>query len=464
MLMWLAVGAGLSSTLLPHPAPTCRSRPALPGDSVVAFVDVSVIPMDRERVLAHQTVLVRGGRIVALGPVRQVPVPAAAARVDGRGKFLIPGLADMHAHLDMTPSLFADTALVAAELFSYVAGGVTTVRDMHSGNAESPLLRLRQQVAAGAPLGPRIYTAGDALGLSVASLAGKIAALKAAGHDFLKVYAPPPPAYDTVMAAAARVGLRVVGHVPDEVAGELPKVLRGWASVEHLTGYLSYMGLPWWGDLTGGHDDSSAAWRQPGYQLDQARLRELAVATQRAGVWNCPTIITYVLLVKGWSAVNPTGASDTIFFNVSGQIVKALQDAGAGLLLGTDMNFDIMLPQIVPGAAVHEELRQLVRAGLTPYQALATGTRNVAAFLGTLDSAGTVAVGKRADLVLLGANPLDDIGHTTALAGVMVSGRWLAPAAVLARLGTWPAALTPKPRESEEIEFYLRKGTRSLWQ
>jgi adenine deaminase len=112
---------------------------------------------------------------------------------------------------------------------------------------------------------------------------------------------------------------------------------------------------------------------------------------------------------------------------VSLQVVNALQDAGAGLLLGADMTLES------PGFAVHRELELLVLAGLTPYQALATGTRNVAVYLGTQDSTGTVAVGKRADLVLVDGNPLTDIRYTAGPAGAMVGGRWLARAELDAR-------------------------------
>jgi imidazolonepropionase-like amidohydrolase len=394
-LVWaapVAVASAQSPTLPPPGAPA----------GVMAFVDVAVIPMDTERVLANQTVLVEGGRITALGPSSTVKVPAKATRIDGRGKHLIPGLADMHLHVGATHNWVLSAAL---------AYGVTTVRITHG----SPWhVGLRQQVATGTVLGPRIYTSGPVLGLgsfrSPEAAAQLVAQHQQAGYDFLKIRVDQrgfnPEVFDTLFAAAKRAQLRIMGHTPPGLG--LERVLQaGPASIEHLAGYVpAISGTVLETDI------------KKLSQVDDAKLAELAAATQRSGVWNCPTLVVRKAVAPRWF---PVGWEKYIV--LVGKVTKALQDAGAGLLLGTDASGSPLgLP---PGVSVHNELQALVDAGLTPYQALVAGTRNPAAFMGTVDSTGTVEVGKRADLVLLNGNPLDDIRHSRQIAGVMVGGRWL---------------------------------------
>jgi hypothetical protein len=215
----------------------------------------------------------------------------------------------------------------------------------------------------------------------------------------------------------------------------------------------------------------TAIWMQPNYHVDPQRLRDVALATKRAGVWNCPTLVFIdVWLNKGIGelvdaaqrmsfAESPLGRLFRHVQDINFQLVKALHEAGVPLLAGTDQfsfNDDIDVP---PGFAIHRELELLVQAGLTPYQALESATRNVAVFLGTVDSVGTVAVGKRADLVLLGENPLKDIRATTSLAGVMVGGRWLPRTAIDARLDAWQTY----PRFYQTVPHDLTVVRNALW-
>jgi imidazolonepropionase-like amidohydrolase len=432
----MAVVPAVASVQYPAAWPPVSEVPA----EVTAFVDVAVIPMDSERILANQTVLVQNGRITALGPAAQVRVPEGTVRIDGRGQFLIPGLADMHAHLGLTT---LDIATAERWLLLYALEGVTTIRntDYRHGNdglTGPGLLRLQARAAAGELLSPRIYTSGpwgpkryisvvkDAPAPRLDSVAAYIAAYKAAGYDFIKVHDETTVIHDSVAAAARRVGIPVAGHMPGHSGRKMAlerfqQTLTGMRSVEHLSG--SRGTLTTWSD-SGGRcpiADSSRglAGSHPACVLEGVRF--LAEVTQRAGTWSVPTLV-----LKG----------DGI--NINGQHVKALQDAGAGLLLGTDAIPD---SRGSPGQ-VHQELNALVRAGLTPYQALAAGTRNVAQYFGTLDSSGTVAVGKRADLVLLYGNPLADVRHTREPAGVMIKGRWLDRVALDQRLLALPASTT----------------------
>jgi hypothetical protein len=263
-----------------------------------------------------------------------------------------------------------------------------------------------------------------------------------------------PFVYDSIVAAARRAQFPVIGHVPPD--RNLEEVLGAFASIEHLTGYVeSILGLSgrWTTDAMWiGLDHQSlidtAVWMRPTFRAD-VPLRTIAAASRRAGVWNCPTLtvleafIHQLKMQPGKPAVLTTTQR---LFEFALQITKALQDAGAGLLLS---------PEGHP-FLIHRELQLLVQAGLTPYQALATGTRNVAMFLGTLDSTGTVAVGKRADLVLLEGNPLQNITSTVKPAGVMVAGRWLPRLEIEARLKTdaarWKEVLRGRDLEEARLE------------
>jgi imidazolonepropionase-like amidohydrolase len=425
------------------------------ADSVVAFVDVTVIPMDRERSVPRQTVIVRGDRIVEIGPTERVQVPAGGHRVDGRGKFLIPGLAEMHAHI---PSGGVPDSLVERTLFLYVAGGITTIRGMLGHPSH---LELRARAARRELISPTIYTSGPSFnGNSVPtpeSAVQMVIEQKRAGYDFLKIHPGiRREVFDTLAMTAERVGIRLAGHVPLDVG--LARVLKArYTSIDHLDGYIEAMvrkGAP----VSAAESEFFGV--NLGEHLDESRLPALVEATRKAGVWNVPTqtLLENLILSESadaiarrpemryvsrenlaqWAKVKNSfleetgssrkGALKTI--EVRRKLIKALHRGGAGLVLGSDA------PQIynVPGFSIHRELETMVAAGLTPYQALEIGTRNVAIFFGTLPQSGTIETGKRADLVLLDADPLADVRNTTRRAGVMLGGRWLSQADIDSRL------------------------------
>ena len=433
-----------------HPAP-----PHSPA--VVAFTNVTVIPMDRERVLANQTVVVRDGRIAEIGPAARVRVPDDALRVDGRGRYLVPGVAEMHAHI---PEGNASPAWVERVLFLYLANGVTTIRGMLGGPSH---LTLRDRAARGEILSPTIYTSGPSFnGNSATSpevARRMVEEQRAAGYDFLKIHpGVPRVAFDTMAATAQRVGIRFSGHVPLEVGLERALEAR-YASIDHLDGYLEWLaGMPrgpsqWFG-------------LNLAERVDESRIAEAARLTREAGVWVVPTealMESFVgseppeemarwpgmeylpaAMVRQWiqqltnfrsqGAWTPERAER--FLAIRKRLIRELHAAGVGILLGSDA------PQVmnVPGFSIHRELRSYVAAGLTPYQALETGTRNVARFFGAEREFGTVETGKRANLVLLDADPLADIGNFRRQAGVMVGGRWLPREEVERRLATIAAA------------------------
>lgn len=416
---------------------------------MTAFVNVNVVPMDGERTLEHQTVLVEGDVISVMGPVSTTAVPEGTHVVDGDGKYLLPGLADMHVHISGQD-----------ELLLFVANGVTTVRDMAG---DEHRLAWRAGVETGDISGPTIYTSGPIIdgnppwieGSTVVESAEDaervVAEQKAAGYDFVKVYdLLTSDAYAAIVAAAERHGMPVVGHVPDAVG--LTGVLEaGQASIEHLRGYGAALASDP-EKVTHGSEDWAMA--------DTSKMRGLAEATVEAGVWNCPT------LVVGQKWVQPVeqralaeqpimrflapairdewdpDASYLSFFPpeklaaVEGShrerllMTRALHEAGAGLLLGTDAGN----PFVVAGFSVHEELANLVDAGLTPYEALLTGTREAAKFLESSGEFGVVAVGARADLILATSDPLEDVGAVSEPTGVMVRGVWLTREELVSRL------------------------------
>jgi imidazolonepropionase-like amidohydrolase len=417
-----------------------------------AFVGVTVIPMDRERVLPDQTVVVEDGRIAALGPAATTAVPAGATRIEARGKYLIPGLAEMHAHI---PPAQQGQDYVERVLLLYVANGVTTIRGM-LGQASH--LDLRRRVEAGEVLGPRLWTSGPPVNgnniRTTAAADSAVRATKAAGYDFIKIHPGlTREVFDALDRAADREGIRYAGHVPTLVG--VPRALEaGYWSIDHLDSYLDALVAPGGAPPELGFFGMGLVRR-----VDETRIPEMARATQAAGVWNVPTQILmenlaseedpevmaqrpeirYMppALLEGsirqkrrlWED-HPSAEDRRRFVETRRKLVKALHDAGAGLLLGSDA------PQWwnVPGFSALRELGALVAAGLTPYEALETGTRNVATFFGTQDRAGTIEVGKQADLLLLDANPLEDISNVWRNAGVMIRGRWLSRATLDQRL------------------------------
>jgi hypothetical protein len=457
MLRQLLAGLLFATLDSPQPALTQQPGPAAPP---VAFVGVHVIPMDRERVLENQTVLVRDGRIAAIGPVASTPVPPDARRVAAAGRYLMPGLGEMHAHV---PGPQAGPAFTERVLYLYVAAGVTTIRGMLGQPSH---LELRQRVERGEPVGPRIWTSGPSANdnsvNSPAQAESLVTAQHQFGYDFIKIHPGLSRAeFDALDAAADRLGMRYAGHVP--VAVGVPRALEaGYWTIDHLDSYLSTL------VADGAPVDASGAGGFFGIEfvphVDPAKITRMARETREAGVWNVPTQILMENLasdedpdvmaqrpelrympaqaVAGWVqqkrnflSQNPSAETRRRFIEVRRQLVKALHDAGAGLLLGSDA------PQWwnVPGFSALRELEALVSAGLTPFQALETGTRNVAVYFGVADRAGTVQVGRHADLVLLEANPLADIRNVWQRAGVMVRGVWLPAGDLEARLNEFAA-------------------------
>jgi imidazolonepropionase-like amidohydrolase len=431
----------------------------------VAFVDVTVVPMDSERLVEHQTVVVQDGRITALGPSQSVHVPATAQQIDGRGKFLMPGLTDMHVHfvreaLPERPQTSRLSTAVRqpgipasaskdhdlenrAYALMFMANGVTTVRNMWGSET---IDALASQINSGGLIGPRIYSTGpitdgnppvwesSRIVETPAQAEEAVRSDKQKGYVAIKVYSQlSKDGYNAIVAAARRQGLPVVGHVPTSVGLE-GAIADRQDSIEHLDAFLTLLAS----------DGSTGKTRTIAEALQKADLKKLPAIVQAikaAEVWICPTVVVYDL-----PRTDPVGREEASFVPpdvfvrydrmypnhaidpratpqgraVLLAIVAALHSGGAHLLLGTDT----MKVGTLPGYSLHIELENFAAAGMTPYEAIRAGTADAAKFLHQENEFGRVGKGLRADLLLVDANPLADVKNVSKLAGVLAGGRW----------------------------------------
>lgn len=425
----------LGIVLLCHWAPSASGAApagASAAPSVTAFVDVNVLPMDRERTLLRQTVLVRGGVIEAIGPVNEVPVPDGALRIEGRGQqWLLPGLADMHTHLASAE----DAAL-------YLAAGVTTVLQMGGDGRIEPIGFLRNLLRDA--VAPQVFFALMIDGATPASggwpvatdeearLAVRVA--KDRHYDFVKLYNGIAAAqFDAIMDEARRVGLPVIGH--SVRAAPVPASLfRGQVMVAHAEEfyYTTFDNRP-----------------------DDGRIAQVAAEVRRSGAYVTPNLCFIDAIVQQWGkpAVRERFLRDPLaqsmhplsrlnwaqprrnYARQPGEFpmslaflqrfVAELSRQGVPLLAGTDSP---LMPGLVPGIGLNEELRMLVESGLSPYQALSSATRTpgefIQKFVPGATRFGMVAGGARADLVLVEDNPLSRLDTLRTPAGVMAAGTW----------------------------------------
>ncbi|MBL7851891.1 MAG: amidohydrolase family protein [Cyclobacteriaceae bacterium] len=412
----------------------------------VVFRSVNVIPMDAERVLENQDVVARDGKILAMGPSGKVAYEKSAFVVEARGKYLIPGLAEMHAHIPPNDNVAAQKEV----LLLFALNGVTTVRGMLGHPTH---LTLRDQVNRGEVLGPHIYTSGPSFnGLSVKTPEygeKMVRDQKQLGYDFLKLHPGLTLAnFNAIVKTANEVGITYGGHVSSAV-GVWRAIDANYSTIDHLDGFIEGM-VPGIEAMT--DQEIGFFGLFVGKKADLSQLPRLVEGLREHRVWVVPT----QALAERWIAADkspeelraapemkymdpktldawtenkkrqmavPGYNAEEVgkYIELRRRIIKACNDGGVGLLLGSDA------PQVfnVPGYSVHHELRYLVQAGLTPYQALKTGTVNVAAFYNQSATSGTVAEGKVSNLVLLNGNPLKDIASTQSIEGVMLGSQWL---------------------------------------
>jgi len=425
----------------------------------LAILHVSVVDVLSGNIEPDMAVLVSGQEIREVEPSKSVHVPRQAHVIDARGKYLIPGLWDMHVH-----SLW-NAKLPATYVPLFLANGVTGVREMGGPMPAVDQVRWRNELASGAVVGPRMVVAGPFVdgphpiwpgSIKVATADdGKRAvdSLKAAGVDFVKVYTTVPrPAYFGIAEEAKNDGIPFVGHVP-LVIGVDEASNAGQKSIEHLAQggillYCSSKSAELIADLMTGmnsnqlndqmvdtYDPARAAtlfslfvkndtWQVPTLTIRHARpyLRELQAANDpRLKYLPKDVVDSWGPKLDARQPTDPTVlASRKRLFQKEVEVVGAMHRAGVKLLAGTDAGN----PFSFPGFSLHDELGFMVQAGLTPLEALQTATINPARFLGMTNTLGTVEEGKIADLVLLDANPLENISNTKSIRAVVSNGRF----------------------------------------
>ncbi|MFV1884017.1 MAG: amidohydrolase family protein [Balneola sp.] len=409
-------------------------------EETIAFKNVTVIPMTAENVvLENQTVVIVGNKISLVSPSKNVDLAEDVPTIDGTGKFLIPGLAEMHGHVPPThppanaPSYFNDE-YVENTLFLYVAAGITTVRGMLGYNHQ---LELKDKVNSGEIIGPNLYLAGPSFnGNTVSSpeqAREKVIQQKNEGWDLLKIHPGLTLAeYNAMAETANEIGITFGGHVPADVGIERA-IEAGQLTMDHLDGYVAYLS-----SFEGAERDS--------------KMAEIIQKTVENSVWLVPTQALWETIIgagdydamknydelkyipqavrNGYNNWVANNIDNNTNLNVGDaldhaelrrELLQKMNEAGAMILMGTDA------PQLfsVPGFSIHRELPAMVEAGMTPYEIIETGTKNVGLYFSDRANFGTIEPGKRADLILVDKNPLEDVANIQQHSGVMVRGKWL---------------------------------------
>lgn len=409
----------------------------------IVFTNVSVIPMTSETVLDNQTLVVKNGIITGIGT--KLKYGKDALVIDAKGKYLMPGLAEMHAHVPPTDDLQA----IKDVLLLFTANGVTSIRSMLG----HPLhLEVRSKIKSGEILGPRLYTSGPSFsGASVKTPEEgieKVRSQKKAGYDFMKMH----PGitrnnFEAIVKNAKEENMPFAGHVSFGV-GVWRSAEAGYATIDHLDGIIEAM-MPRLDTLT--EAEAGLFGLYVGHNADVSRLDKILKTIKDNHVWIVPTqtlaehwqspnrtsenLLSWPEMkymdkstLNGWARSkdntmkSPQYKAESVlrFIDIRRRIIRECHRQGVGLLLGSDA------PQVfsVPGFSLKHELNYLVQSGLTPYEALQTGTVNIGKFFKN-DNLGIIKTGALADLVLLDANPLKDINAVGAVQGVMLDGRWL---------------------------------------
>ena len=445
-------------------------------EQTIAFTNMNLVPMTSETVIYNQTVLVKGSEIVEIGDSDTLKIPWGAQVIDGKDAYLMPGLADMHAHTRISTGQWAQPwedpkVWPVHPLNLYLANGVTTIRDLSAMEETGTYpLQLRDEIRAGKRVGPTIYTAGETLFASPLGDPEELVRQNhERGYDLLKLYSYlSVDDYQAAMREAKKLGTYTAGHIPYAVGleGVLAEGMDEIAHTEELVWEFfefdrgSQLSADEWGaylfhailqkiDLT-----SSTPLAE--FKMEnQSTLENIADQLQTAGVMVCTTIDVaetntmklfkpeaflarpenkfldpkYLdafrhgkeyqqVISQGWEKVF------ALEYDFATWILAGLHEGDVQLLLGTDALGGI---GIVPGYSVHDELRILVENGFTPYEALLTGTVNAAKVVERMTGEGdfgTIEIGKRADLILVKGNPLEDLSTIKAPLGVMASGRW----------------------------------------
>jgi hypothetical protein len=430
-----------------------------PDKKIYAIQHVNIIPMNKEGLIKDQTILIENGKIVRIGSSYKVKLKEGTIVIDGKGKYVIPGLFDMHAHFFYEQGNNVNTC--ESELKIMMANGLTTVR-IQCG--DSIYLDARQKVHDGKWIGPKLFISspqfvgnypwpGKVFAMVCKTPAEAKAAVKKCkkeGYDEIKItFMVKRDVYDAIIKTAKEEGIKVTGHVGPLV--KLPAALEAKEQIEHMDEFIDML-LP---DTSYNHGESVSdmnIWRKRAWNtvpaLDETKLPELVKKVKDAGIYVTPTnyfffssfadsiskeqymarpdyaYIPKVILEERWAIrtrywkAAPAEASRKKYIDIRKKMTYQLWKAGVPLMAGSDS------PEwfLVQGFSVHDELETFVKAGLSNYAALETATKNPASYLGLIGSKGTVEVGKDADLIILDADPLKDISNSKTVNTVILNG------------------------------------------
>lgn len=425
---------------------SCQSQTTSVSSTAILIEDVNIVDVTQARILSGSHVVIDSGLIKKI-TAQAIDPEGYTKHIDGGNMYLMPGLAEMHAHI---PGPNTSRKRLEETLFLYLSNGITTIRGMLGHEMH---LKLKEEVAQGDILGPRIYTSSPSLnGNTVKSpqeAREKVMEYAKAGFDFLKIHPGiQRNVFDTLVATARAHNIPFAGHVPVDV-GIRHALESGFASIDHLDGYLE--GLvppekeldPTTNGFFGFNFTDETDFALIGELIQLTRDREVwAVPTQSLFErWYAPTDVDELLaqpemkympasILDQWKSVKmrSTGPESDFdpnkwerFISIRRQLLKSLYDGGHGMILGSDA------PQLfnVPGFSIHHEIQGMLRAGLNPIQILATGTYQPARYFNQTNVFGQVKEGFEADLILLSKNPFSNIENLKAIEGVFVRGRWL---------------------------------------
>jgi hypothetical protein len=408
-----------------------QPTPLAPGDSL-AITNVAVLPMDGDEVLQDQTVFIANGRIISITASRAQSVPSHVRVIDGRGKYLLPGLADMHVHLS-----------TSEEFPFFIGNGVLTLRDL---NGSPRQLAWRDSITKGELVGPRLFVSGPIIAGKDIPWPNKVTpttadeakavvrAQKAAGYDQIKIYdGISKEVFDVAIATAKSLDMLSSGHIPESVGFD-GVLASGMTGLEHL---------------------DKTVYATVGHTFDTLQIPSIVRRIKASGMWVTPTLESMIQISEVgsgrydslmnrpeaiaapkelrdfWTSITirlkgnrvlPNDARCDRYCDFQLRLADSLAHAGVPMMTGTD------LPNVVlvPGYSLHGEIDALSLAGLSNYQILQAATSAPAQFLRQQNDWGTVAVGQRANLVLADANPLTDLRTLRDPAGVILGGNWIA--------------------------------------
>jgi len=406
----------------------------------IAITNVTIIPMTGENIVhENKTVLIKDGKISSILDASKIKFSPEVQVINGGGKYLIPGLAEMHGHVPPThppanfPAYFNED-YVKNTLFLYVSAGITTVRGMLGYDRQ---LELKDKVASGEYIGPNLYLAGPSFnGNTVSSpdqAREKVRQQVDEGWDLLKIHPGLTlDEYNAMAETANELNIRFGGHVPQEVGIERA-IDAGQETMDHIDGYVAFLQA------------------FEGAELD-SKIEEIIQKSVEHNVWIVPTQALWETIIGAadYEAMRnydelkyiPQAVRNNyegfVINNIDGnpnlnieaaeehaalrqELLGKMNDAGVKILMGTDA------PQLfsVPGFSIHRELPFMKDAGMTNYEILHSGTKNVGDYFANKDPFGTIEEGMRADLILTDGNPLEDLNYIRTHSGVMVNGKWL---------------------------------------